>query len=175
MKLILNLTMVFACMFLMGVQSAEAGSGKGTGKTDTTVEVSNVNSFMDEDADIRVWLLSENDTPPTTKAEALALDSTSVPAMGFVIFGELESGEYILAAAKESSFQALADDDAFAAGSDFNAAAFSLEDGTTACYEVSSTDDSDVPAVAECAGDDDDGGIGDDGGVDDDGDDGFEM
>ncbi|MEM7476146.1 MAG: hypothetical protein AAF483_14220 [Planctomycetota bacterium] len=131
------------------MSDAFAGGGKGSGKN--SVDVANGNSFDDENGDIQVWLLSEEDKVPETKADADALVSVVVTAGPFsrVGFLDQEDGTYILVAANKTAYESLDDGDTITAGQEYSAIEVVLAGGENKKFTVSNDPKGGPPLITE--------------------------
>ena len=139
------LSLVMCLVGMMGI-SAQAGGGKGGGKN--SVEVLNGNSFDVEDGDIRIWLLTEDDEVPQTKADAEALGGRNLTANSINGFYDLDDGDYILVAAYESAYQSLPDDFELEPGVTYSFQPIELEGGMCAKFTVKTSEEG-PPTISE--------------------------
>lgn len=84
------------------------------------IQTRNVNT-TNANSQIRLWILTEEEiaTPPTTKMEAMMLDSYVQPRFRTFTFNR-EPGTYYVVASNETHYQSLEDNDAFTPGEDFS-------------------------------------------------------
>lgn len=92
------------------------------------IETRNVNT-TNANSQIRLWILTEEQiaTPPTTKTQAMMLDSFVQPRFRTFTFNR-EPGTYYVVASNETHYQSLTDTEPFEPGVDFSLLEVEVED-----------------------------------------------
>lgn len=145
----LRFSVMLGCLISIMGTTALAGGGKGGGKNN--VDVANGNAFDDENGDVQVWLLSEDDDVPTTKAEADAAGGVVLGAGPFsqIRFTGMDDGNYLLVAANKNAYEALDDDAPITPGVEVSAEAIELAGGETLAFTVTNDPNGGPPIISE--------------------------